>query len=259
MVRRMILRRESLAIFFPFPYRSISRCNRSFGFNHIKKKTNRYSNRSILRLVFFRLERNLKFKRKQPFAKQSRNNLIADQASKDDPSSCWHNSWWGQEMQEEGERKRECSRRSRHESVGAFSFRRRLFLDASLINIKQAACARGDSRRRNVAVFFYSGTLSRLLVPVPVPLLPLYPFPSSIYPTPLHPEATICRSLSMHRRYRQAGAVTGAASAGGHVGSRCWSDVNDASDDVVSPPPAPLLPPPPVERFARPPATAGGE
>lgn len=145
-------------------------------------------------------------------------------------------------MQEEGERKRECSRRSRHESVGAFSFRRRLFLDASLINIKQAACARGDSRRRNVAVFFYSGTLSRLLVPVPVPLLPLYPFPSSIYPTPLHPEATICRSLSMHRRYRQAGAVTGAASAGGHVGSRCWSDVNDASDDVVSPPSRPSSP-----------------
>lgn len=179
--------------------------------------------------------------------------------SKDDPSSCWHNSW-GQEMQEGGERKRECSRRSRHESVGAFSFRRRLFLDASLINIKQAACARGDSRRRNVAVFFYSRTLSRLLVLVPLlVLLPLYPFPSSICPTPLHPEATICRSLSMHRRYRQAGAVTGAASAGGHVGSRCWSDVNDASDDVVSPS-APLFPPPPpVERFARPPATAGGE
>lgn len=140
-------------------------------------------------------------------------------------------------MQEEGERKRECSRRSRHESVGAFSFRRRLFLDASLINIKQAACARGDSRRRNVAVFFYSGTLSRLLVPVPVPLLPLYPFPSSIYPTPLHPEATICRSLSMHRRYRQAGAVTGAASAGGHVGSRCCP--TSTTPATTSSPPSP--------------------
>ena len=158
-----------------------------------------------------------------------------DQArSKDDPSSLLAQQLGLLKKCKKGGRRRECSRRSRHESVGAFSFRRRLFLDASLINIKHAACARarGDSRRRNVAVFFYSGTSSRLLVAMP---LPVYPFPSSIYPTPLHPEAAICRSLSMHRRYRQAGAVTGPASAGGHVGSRRCPDVNDAGDDVVSP------------------------
>ena len=74
-----------------------------------------------------------------------------DQArSKDDPSSLLAQQLGLLKKCKKGGRRRECSRRSRHESVGAFSFRRRLFLDASLINIKQAACARarGDSRCR---------------------------------------------------------------------------------------------------------------
>ena len=103
-------------------------------------------------------------------------------------------------------RERERSWRSRLESVGAFSFRRRLFLDASLINIKQASRARARSRihaGETLPVLFYSGTLSRLLCP-PVPLR----CPPSVFLTPLRPTATICRSLSMHRRYRQARAVT---------------------------------------------------
>lgn len=70
--------------------------------------------------------------------------------------------------------------------MGTFSFRRRLFLDASLINIKQAARAFSDSRRRNVAVLF---TLEpcpgccRAAVPAAVPLFLL----PSIYLTPPSP------------------------------------------------------------------------
>lgn len=110
------------------------------------------------RRSFFQ-EGNLKFKRKRrkPFVKESRDNLIVDQArSKDDPSSLLAQQLGLLKKCKKGGRRRECSRRSRHESVGAFSFRRRLFLDASLINIKQAARARAGIHAGETLPYFFT-------------------------------------------------------------------------------------------------------